>query len=188
MENRPKSNITIIAIKMTLSIVKLPSITLREPSKILEANLILSKKIQDLIEEMIPTMYAADGIGIAAPQVGENIRLCIIGKNAFKGQKTKKGAEKLEHKDTALINPSWVKLSKKTGTDVEGCLSVPGKQGKVKRYKDILVTALNNKGEKIEFEAHGYLARVVQHEVDHLDGILFIDRAIEVYNVRIPTR
>lgn len=169
---------------MTLPIVKLPTPSLREPSKMLEPSLIVSKKIQDLISGMIPTMYEADGIGIAAPQVGENIRLCIIGKLAFKGQKTKKDTVKMEPKDTALINPSWVKLSKKTGTDVEGCLSVSGKQGKVRRYKDILVTALNDKGEKIEFEAHGYLARVVQHEVDHLDGILFIDRAIELYNVR----
>lgn len=171
---------------MILTIVKLPASSLRERSKELERYVAVSTEIQSLIDEMIATMYGADGIGLAAPQVGHNIRLCVIGKNAFKNQKKKKENDEIGMKDIALINPSWTKISKKTTVDVEGCLSVPGSQGEVKRYKDILVTALNDKGEKIEFEAHGYLARVIQHEIDHLDGILFIDRASKLYDA-IPS-
>ncbi|MEK7644639.1 MAG: peptide deformylase [Patescibacteria group bacterium] len=167
---------------MNIPIVKLPAASLRQPSLPIDRREIKSKKIQELVVALIPTMYAADGIGIAAPQVGKNIRLCVIGKMAFKKHKRVNGANESTDTDMALINPSWVKLSKKTAVDVEGCLSVPGKQGKVRRYRDILVSAMNASGENVEFEAHGYLARVVQHEVDHLDGILFVDRAIEIYD------
>src|SRR3989339_651210 len=154
-----------------LSIVTLPNKILRTRSKELDPDILLSKEIQELTKEMIPIMYTSDGIGLAAPQVGKNIRLCIIGKEAT--------PEKVD--DLVLVNPIWTKLSRKKLIDVEGCLSVPKTFGRVSRYKDIVVNALDKSGKEIKFEAHDFFARVIQHEVDHLDGILFIDKAKGIY-------
>jgi peptide deformylase len=82
-----------------------------------------------------------------------------------------------------LINPTWQKINKKTHIELEGCLSVPKTYGKVKRYKNIYAEAINRKGERIEFEANDFFAKAIQHEVDHLDGILFIDKAKGIYQV-----
>jgi len=129
-----------------------------------------SKKIQDLIDAMIPAMYESDGIGLAAPQVGHNIRVCVIGKESDK---------KLEE-DLVLVNPVWEKTSRKKNVDVEGCLSVPKTFGKVKRYTNIHVIAMDRTGQEISFEAKKFFARVIQHESDHLDGILFVDKAKDI--------
>jgi len=161
-----------------LSIITYPAPSLHEKSIEIDLDLILSKKIQTLIKEMLKTMYDNDGIGIAGPQVDKNIRLCIIGKESLKIGKQK---NELPIEDLILINPVWQKTSRKKIIDTEGCLSVPKTFGKVRRYRDILVDAYNSKGEKIIFEAHDFLARVIQHEVDHLDGILFIDKAKNIY-------
>lgn len=148
-----------------------PNGSLRERSIELSKKEVLSEEIQNLITPMIDTMYDDDGIGLAAPQIGKNIRLVVIGKEA---------SPELEE-DMVLINPTWERLSKKTAWDSEGCLSVPNVFGKVRRYKTIDVHALDHKGNDIAFEAHGYLARVIQHEVDHLDGVLFIDKAKDLH-------
>jgi peptide deformylase len=110
---------------------------------------------------MIEACRGANGIGLAAPQIGKSIRLCIIN---------------LEHMGMppfALVNPKISKKSWKKVEMEEGCLSIPGVFGMVKRPKKITVTAQNLEGEKIKFDADGLLSRVIQHEVDHLDGILF---------------
>lgn len=158
---------------MILPIVTVPAPSLRHRSKEIERNFLLTSEFQELVENIIQTMYHDDGIGIAAPQVGQNIRLCIIGRQAVPNKKN----------DLILINPVFDKTSRKKESDLEGCLSVPKTYGKVTRYKDIRVKAWNEKGEEIKFEAHGYFARVIQHEVDHLDGILFIDKARGVYTI-----
>lgn len=158
---------------MKLQITTHPNEILRQKSAEIDRNFLLSKETQQLIKDMIETMYVDDGIGLAAPQVGKNIRLLVIGKEAHP-QKTK---------DTILINPTWTKTSRKKVTDTEGCLSVPKTFGKVKRYKNIHVEALDEKGNELSFEANKFLARVIQHEVDHLDGILFIDKAKDIYTV-----
>ncbi|MFZ2189797.1 MAG: peptide deformylase [Candidatus Magasanikiibacteriota bacterium] len=162
-----------------LEITKIPTPSLRQRSAELDPVLILTEEIQNLIIDMIPTMYQSDGIGLAAPQVGKNIRLCTIGKEALKVDKK----NTLPVEDLVLINPVWQKLSVRKTEDVEGCLSVPKTFGKVKRYKKIEVIALDKNGKKIKFEAHDFFARVIQHEVDHLDGILFIDKATGIYQV-----
>ena len=126
-------------------------------------------------------MYSDDGIGLAAPQIGQNIRICIIGKDAIKMDKKTNITKKSE--DIVLINPVWQKTSRKQNWDTEGCLSVPKTYGKVKRYNHIEINAFDKNGEKINFTANGFFARVIQHEVDHLDGILFIDKAKDIYNV-----
>ena len=155
-----------------LPIVKIPDPRLRIRSEEIEQTMLASADVQEFIHDMIPTMYGDDGIGLAAPQVGRNIRIAIIGKDADKSLKT----------DLVLVNPVWEKISKKTNTDVEGCLSVPKQFGKVKRCTDIEVTALDSAGKKLHFKAHKFFARVIQHEVDHLNGILFIDKATDIFS------
>lgn len=169
-----------------LPIVTLPSSNLRERSTELTRTEILDPKMQQFIADMVPAMYGDDGIGLAAPQVDCNIRVCIIGKEAInsKERPEKTAGKKSDKKDLVLINPVYQKLSKKFTSDTEGCLSVPGYYGTVKRYAHIYVTALNEKGETIEFEAKDFFARVIQHEVDHLNGTLFIDRATDLYGTK----
>ena len=163
--------------------VIIPTPSLRVRSREVDHDLLLSPKTQQLIRGLIPTVYEEDGVGLAAPQIGHNLRICVIAKNVIgftlrppKGEKSQLGKT-----DLVLVNPIWRRLSKKTTVDTEGCLSVPGFFGKVKRWKDLAVTAWNEKGEELKFEAYGFFARVIQHEVDHLDGILFIDRAKDLY-------
>lgn len=168
---------------MSLPITYLPTKTLREPSRELTKPEILSPAIQQLMADMVPAMYNNDGIGLAAPQVGVNVRLCIIGKTAIhKDQRPDKTPTDPKHKDLVLINPAYQKLNKKYTKDSEGCLSVPGYFGDVKRHQEIYVTALTDQGEPIEFAAKNFFARVIQHEVDHLNGTLFIDRAPDIYH------
>ncbi len=162
----------------------LPIVTI--PNKILETRAreltlaeINSAEVQSLIDEMIPTMYTSEGIGLAAPQVNHSLRVCIIGKEAVKLDRK----AKLPHDDLVLINPTWRKTSKKTNNDQEGCLSIPGVYGKVKRHSDIQVEALDRQGNKFSFEARNFFARVIQHEVDHLDGVLFTSKATDVKTI-----
>lgn len=156
---------------MAFKVLTHPTPSLRERSKEISRDFLAQEETQTFIKNLIKTMYTDDGIGIAAPQVGRNIRICIIGKNAIPGKK----------KDLVLVNPVWTKLSRKTDWDTEGCLSVPKTYGKVKRYTTIQVEALDETGAPLSFEARNFFARVIQHEVDHLDGILFIDKAIDIY-------
>lgn len=158
---------------MILKIVTIPTPSLRDPSKEVTRDFIILPETQQFIQDLVTTMYADDGIGIASPQVGNNIRICIIGREATPDKKH----------DLVLINPVWMKTSRRTDWDVEGCLSVPKTYGKVKRYTHIQVNALDTKGNPISFEAKKFFARVIQHEVDHLDGILFIDKAKDTYTV-----
>jgi len=163
-----------------LDIVKIPTPSLRERSRELEVGELNTPEIKKLIADMIPTMYGDDGIGLAAPQVGVNIRIFSIGKDAIpKRHKIWKSLGG-EWRDLIFINPEWGKTSKKTTTEMEGCLSVPGVFGKVKRWKDIEVTAQDSFGEKFTFDASNFFARVIQHETDHLNGILFIDKASDL--------
>lgn len=123
---------------------------------------IIDERILTLLKDMEETMHAADGVGLAAPQVGILKRVVVIdiGEGILK-----------------LINPEIVE-TEGTETDTEGCLSVPGEQGEVERPYKVKVKAINEKGEKIMIEGEGLLARAFCHEIDHLDGILFVDKAI----------
>ncbi|KKQ41177.1 MAG: Peptide deformylase [Candidatus Magasanikbacteria bacterium GW2011_GWA2_37_8] len=157
-----------------LKIITLPTKSLRERSKEIEVSFLKTATAKKLIKEMVPIMYAADGIGLAAPQVNHNIRLCVIGKEATPNKK----------QDLILVNPEWEKLSRKTAWDTEGCLSVPKLFGKVKRYTKIKVQALDESGKTLNFVAQDFFARVIQHEVDHLNGILFIDKAKDIFEAK----
>lgn len=146
-----------------LEIVTHPDSRLKKKSEaITDVN---SEQVRQLIPDLVLAMQEKDGLGIAAPQVGVNIRLVIIN---------------TEEGPLALINPEITSWSKKKEIGEEGCLSIPGVWGLVKRYKKVKVRALTHTGEQTKFSAEDMFARVIQHEIDHLDGILFIDRAKKV--------
>lgn len=132
---------------------------LRKKSKIVEK---IDKRLIGLIDDMLETMYASNGVGLAAPQVGILKRIIVvdIGEGAIK-----------------LINPELVETEGEQ-QDFEGCLSVPGIAAEVKRPEKVKVKALDEKGDTIIIEGTGLLARAFCHEIDHLDGILFIDKII----------
>jgi peptide deformylase len=158
---------------MKLPIITVPHATLNTPANPMPVEYIVDPKIQELIANLRETMYAAEGVGIAAPQVNILERVCIIGKEATPNKET----------DIVLINPTLERISRSTNTDTEGCLSIPKIYGEVKRPKDIRVHALDGEGNSISFDAHDFFARVIQHEVDHLDGILFVERAKHLYRL-----
>lgn len=163
---------------MVLDIVKHPADILQEKTSQVEQ--MESSKIQTLIDNMIETMHHADGVGIAGPQVNESLRLTIIGRHAV----AKRDDLPLEDsQDLPLINPTWKKLTKETTIEQEGCLSIPNTYGKVERRKEIKVEAKDRNNNKLNFKASNYLARVIQHEVDHLEGKLFIEKAENVSKV-----
>jgi len=149
-----------------LKIITNPNPILRQKAAIIKNP--LEEKIQKLIPQMMETMKKNDGAGLAAPQVGESIRLVVIG---------------LKDNDLAMVNPKIIKRSLIKEWDEEGCLSVPNTFGEVKRCKKITVKYLDKNGKNIKLTGEGLLARVIQHEVDHLDGVLFIDKAREIKTI-----
>lgn len=146
-------------------IVKYGTPSLREPSKEVHK---VSAKIKTLIKDMLDTMYVSNGVGLAAPQIGENLRIFVIDVST--------NEEPLN--PIVFINP---KIIKKSGAmkSTEGCLSFPEAYTDVKRYKKVMVKALDRNGRSFVLEAEGdLLAKAIQHEFDHLDGVLFIDHCI----------
>lgn len=147
----------------TRTVRKIGDELLRKKSRVVNE---IDKRTATLISDMLDTMYASDGVGLAAPQVGVLKRIAVvdIGEGYY-----------------VLINPE---ISKSEGEyiDEEGCLSIPGEFGEIKRAKKITVKAIDETGNKIELKAEDLLARVIQHEIDHLDGILFVDKIINKNN------
>jgi peptide deformylase len=137
-------------------------------------------QIQELIEDMIATMRAAPGVGLAAPQVAVGQRIAVI-EYAELPEGAPEDAEPPEPKLYVVVNPEIVAVSDEMVEGSEGCLSIPGYSGTVQRHKAVTVKALNRKGRPIKIKARGWLARIFQHEIDHLDGVLFIDRATRVW-------
>ena len=150
----------------TLPIITNPNPILRKKSA--EIKQTQKKQFQQLCLDMAKTMKEKDGVGLAAPQIGQNIRLIVI--NA------KDGA-------VCMINPEITKKSLTKEWGEEGCLSVPDVFGKVKRNKKIICKYLDKTGKEKKIEAQGLMARVIQHEIDHLDGVLFIDKARDVKKI-----
>ncbi len=162
-------------------IVQRDNPVLREKAKpVLKAD-IGSLRIQKVIENMrIALSTQKDGIAIAAPQIGESLRIFVVDGNLLaQADKTYKG----ETSDLIFINPEITRHSRDKKELEEGCLSVRWLYGKVKRSTRVTLKALNERGEKIERGASGLLAQIFQHETDHLDGILFIDRARELWEM-----
>ncbi|NQU18220.1 MAG: peptide deformylase [Candidatus Saganbacteria bacterium] len=156
---------------MLLNILKYPDKLLKKKSKGIKR---VDDKIKKLIKDMIKTMRAAPGVGLAAPQVAELVRVITIDVSIANLPEEQKNSPWTD-KPFALVNP---KIKKKTGSQTfeEGCLCLPGIVGPVQRYSEIVVEALDKNGNKVKIEAKGFLATVLQHEIDHLDGIVFIDK------------
>ena len=159
-------------------IVTLPASVLRKRARPIDK---FDKDLQTLIEDMVDTMRDAPGVGLAAPQVGISERLIVV---EYADQpEVKEGEEYKEVKPKlyVMINPEIVKSSTETELGVEGCLSIPGLVGEVERFYEIQVKGLNRRGQPMKVKAKGWLARIFQHEIDHLNGVVFPDRATKVW-------
>lgn len=156
---------------MIREILKIGHPMLRDVSKPLPVDLIKSKMVQKLIEELIVTMRDAKGAGLAASQIGELVRMFIV-----EVEDNPRYPYKPDIPLTVVINPEITFLTDDRFENYEGCLSVPGLLGVVKRCPIIRLTGLNAKGKPIDREIRGISAGTFQHELDHLDGKLFIDR------------
>ena len=139
---------------------------LRRHARPLEPDEIGTLRIQQLIDDMFETMRDSEGIGLAGPQVYESIRLFVAGVDD----------EERMMPPVVMINPEVTPVGSDVEEDWEGCLSIPDIRGRVSRATDIKVRALDRHGKPISMTADGFPARVIQHEVDHLDGVLFFDR------------
>ncbi len=142
----------------------------RYPEKVLKEKALpvtnIDGVVQQLIDDMIETMYAAPGIGLAAPQVGVSRRIIVIDVSVKEGEKIPL---------IVLINPEII-MSEGEIESEEGCLSLPGYITTVKRAERVLVSGLNREGKEVRVEGEGLLSRALQHEIDHLNGTLLIDR------------
>ena len=147
-------------VETKLKIIKYPDDFLRKKTK--EVENLKDPKIGQLIFGMVKTMEAEKGIGLAAPQVGSSLRICVA---------------RVDNVVYVLINPKIKSYSRKKEIYEEGCLSFPGKFFPIERPVKVKIKAFDASGKKMKIKAEGLLARVLQHEIDHLDGILVIDRA-----------
>lgn len=138
-------------------------------------------KLQKLIDDMYETMLAAPGVGLAAPQVAVSQRLILVRLGDDEESQREYGEE--AGKLYVVANPKIIKASKEKVTGVEGCLSIPNLVGEVERHESVIVTGQDRYGQPLRVKAKGWLARVFQHEIDHLDGRLFIDIATKVWRV-----
>ncbi|MFQ5794035.1 MAG: peptide deformylase [Candidatus Bipolaricaulia bacterium] len=142
---------------MVREIIKYPHPSLRVHAKTIET---INGEIQALADEMVQALVRAEGLGLAAPQLGEPVRLIVID---------------VEDEFHILINPRILETSQETVVAPEGCLSIPGAEAEIERAKWVRIEALDLEGERVELDGKELMARVLLHEIDHLDGILFID-------------
>jgi peptide deformylase len=152
-----------------LKVARMGHPVLRAKARAMERSDIKSAAVQQLIDDMMETMAEYHGVGLAAPQVHHGLRLFVASLNA--GEDGEEGGDPL-----AIINPEIAVVGSDIVEDWEGCLSIPDIRGLVPRAREITVRAFNRQGERIELGAHDFPARVIQHETDHLDGVLFFDR------------
>jgi peptide deformylase len=157
------------------TIVTLPEAVLRRKARAVTK---VDKNLQTLIDDMVETMRQAPGVGLAAPQIGLSQRIIVI--EYFEREEDEEN-EDAPRKVWAVLNPEIVKSSEETVMGVEGCLSVPGLVGEVERHATIQVKGLNRHGKPTKIKAQGWLARIFQHEIDHLNGVIFTDRATRVW-------
>ena len=143
---------------------------LKTPTDEIPTTMFGSEELRQFAKDMVTTMKKAHGVGLAAPQVGKNWRMAVIHKQADASLRA----------DLLLINPRISRATGETVRDEEGCLSIPGVFGIVPRPDQVLVHAYDLEGNRFAVEAYGLFARVLQHEIDHLQGILFLERAEKI--------
>ena len=161
---------------MTLrKIVTLPDPVLRRKAHAVTK---FDKNLGTLIDDMVETMREAPGVGLAAPQVGLSERLIVV---EYYEREEDEENEEAPKRVWAVVNPEIVKASDERLMGVEGCLSIPGLLGEVERHAEVQVKGLNRHGKPMKVKAKGWLARIFQHEIDHLNGVMFTDLATHVW-------
>ena len=154
-----------------MEIVTLPQAILRQKAhKVID----FGPGFQALVDDMVETMRQAPGVGLAAPQVDESTRLIVIEYGDDENEET-------PPRLYVMTNPEITRTSEEIELGNEGCLSIPGIQGEVERFYAVTVKGLNRQGKPMTVKAKGWLARIFQHEIDHLDGVLFVDRAQKLW-------
>jgi peptide deformylase len=152
-----------------LKVARMGHPVLRGKARALDKTEIRSAGVQKLIDDMLETMGEYHGVGLAAPQVHEGLRIFVA---ALDAKEDGDG----DDEPLAVINPEITVVGTDVVEDWEGCLSIPDIRGRLARAREIRVRAFDRKGDRIELHAHDFPARVIQHETDHLDGVLFFDR------------
>jgi peptide deformylase len=154
-----------------LKVARMGHPVLRRRAREVEKAELLSPAIQKFVDDMIDTMHEYHGVGLAAPQVHEGLRIFVAAINPAEEEPLPPDTDPL-----VFVNPVITPVGAETFEDWEGCLSIPDLRGRVPRVRAITVTALDRAGRTIEFPSADFPARVIQHETDHLDGVLFLDR------------
>jgi peptide deformylase len=149
-----------------LKVARMGHPVLRRPTRPLTPTEVREAGTQRLIDDMLETMHEYSGIGLAAPQVHESVRLFVAGFESEGGKL----------RVVPFVNPEITPVGETMEEDWEGCLSIPEIRGRVPRFHEIVVKALDRRGKPLEMVLEGFPARVVQHETDHVDGVLFVDR------------
>lgn len=157
-----------------LKVARMGHPVLRARARALDPSEIRSPRIQQLIDDMLETMHEYQGVGLAAPQVHESVRLFVAGFPPSRESPDDREADRVP--EMVLINPEVREDGTEVVEDWEGCLSIPEIRGRVPRARRIHVRAYDRRGKAVELRAGGFTARVIQHETDHLDGVLFFDR------------
>ena len=154
-----------------------PIVTLPDPVLRRKASLVtrFDSELQTLVDDMIETMREAPGVGLAAPQVGVSESVIVV--EYFENEDDEDAPKKLY----VMVNPEIKKCSEETELGIEGCLSVPGWQGEVERNLEVTVKGLTRRGQPMKVKAKGWMARIFQHEIDHLNGVVFTDLASKVW-------
>jgi len=162
-----------------VTIVSKEDPVLREIARELSLKEITSPKTQCILENMKEALASQeDGVAIAAPQIGESLAIFVVSQKVF--IMTSENPEEKKYTDAVFINPKIIKLSKQTKLLEEGCLSVRYLYGKVRRSHKVLIEAYDEHGKKRTHGATGILAQIFQHEIDHINGVLFIDKATDI--------
>ncbi len=164
-------------------IVTLPDPVLRRKARTVTK---FDKNLQTLIDDMIETMRDAPGVGLAAPQVGVSERVIVV--EYAEPEEVEEGEEPVEVEPElyVMVNPEIVKSSPDTVIGIEGCLSVPLLVGEVERAEEVRIKGFNRRGQPKKLKADGWLARIFQHEIDHLNGVVFTDLATQIWQPEEP--
>ena len=169
---------------MTLrTIVTLPDPVLRRKARAVTK---FDKNLQTLIDDMIETMRDAPGVGLAAPQVGVPERVIVV--EYAEQEEVEEGEDpiEVEPKLYVMVNPEIAKASPETVVGIEGCLSIPTLVGEVERAQEIRIKGFNRHGQPMKLKVDGWLARIFQHEIDHVNGVVFTDLATQVWQPEEP--
>jgi peptide deformylase len=165
------------------TIVTLPDPVLRRKARPVTN---FDKNLQTLIDDMIDTMRDAPGVGLAAPQVGVSEQVIVV--EYAEPEEVEEGEEpiEVEPKLYVMVNPEIVKFSPDTVMGIEGCLSVPMLVGEVERAEEIRIKGFSRRGQPMKLKVGGWLARIFQHEIDHVNGVVFTDLATQIWQPEEP--